>query len=289
MDPQQRLTLELGWEALEDAGIAPSALTGTQTGIFVGAIADDYAELAPTRPPRRRPAPSPARSAASSPTGVSYALGLRGPSMTVDTGQSSSLVAVHLACESLRRGESTLALAGGVSLNLGPRPRAGAGEARRAVARRALLHLRRARQRVRARRGRRRRRAQAARARGRRRRPDLLRHPRQRRQQRRRRRRADGTRAGRAGAAAASAPTATPGSRPATCSTSSSTAPARRWATRSRPAALGAVLGAGRAARRPLVVGSAKTNVGHLEGGGGHRRAAEGGAGHRARRGARRA
>lgn len=121
MDPQQRLALELGWEALEDAGLPPTGLAGQRSGVFVGVIADDYAALS-------------ARLGADalgphSMTGlhrsmianrVSYVLGLRGPSMTVDTGQSSSLVSVHLACESLRTGESTVALAGGINLNLLP-------------------------------------------------------------------------------------------------------------------------------------------------------------------------
>jgi acyl transferase domain-containing protein/NADPH:quinone reductase-like Zn-dependent oxidoreductase/acyl carrier protein len=119
MDPQQRLILELSWEAFEDAGIVPGALAGSQTGVFVGAISSDYADLL-----RQRGAEALTRHAL---TGthrgiianrVSYALGLRGPSLTVDAAQSSALVAVHLACESLRRGESTLALAGGVNLNI---------------------------------------------------------------------------------------------------------------------------------------------------------------------------
>ncbi|MFF1506448.1 SDR family NAD(P)-dependent oxidoreductase [Streptomyces sp. NPDC058326] len=121
MDPQQRLVLELAWEALEDARIVPAALADTDTGVFVGAIADDYATLTH--------AAGPGATSAHTVTGlhrgiianrVSYVLGLRGPSMVVDTAQSSSLVAVHLACESLRRGESTVALAGGVNLNLAP-------------------------------------------------------------------------------------------------------------------------------------------------------------------------
>ena len=92
---------------------------------------------------------------------VSYTLGLRGPSMTVDAGQSSSLVAVHLAVESLRRGESSVALAGGVNLNLARGEHAQRGQVRRPVARRPLLHLRRARERVRPGRGRRDRRVEA--------------------------------------------------------------------------------------------------------------------------------
>uniref|UniRef100_UPI003D70BCF1 type I polyketide synthase n=1 Tax=Streptomyces chumphonensis TaxID=1214925 RepID=UPI003D70BCF1 len=121
MDPQQRLMLELGWEGLEDAGIVPHSLTDRSTGVFVGAIGDDYATLL-----HRQGAQA---IGAHSATGlhrsiianrISYALRLTGPSMTVDTGQSSSLVAVHLACESLRTGESEIALAGGVNLNLVP-------------------------------------------------------------------------------------------------------------------------------------------------------------------------
>ncbi|MFJ1584957.1 SDR family NAD(P)-dependent oxidoreductase [Streptomyces sp. NPDC088197] len=139
MDPQQRLALELGWEALEDAGLAalhPASRTGTPEaasaahrrkaarrpvayGVFLGVIADDYATLS------ARSGPATAHTL----TGlhrslvanrISYALGLNGPSLTVDAGQSSSLVSVHLACESLRSGESAVALAGGVNLNLVP-------------------------------------------------------------------------------------------------------------------------------------------------------------------------
>ncbi|MFE0175587.1 type I polyketide synthase, partial [Streptomyces sp. NPDC059002] len=121
MDPQQRLVLELAWEALENAGILPGDLRGTRTGVFAGAMLDDYATLLHR-----------AGAAAIGPftsTGlhrgiianrVSYQLGLRGPSLVVDTGQSSALVAVHQACESLRKGESTLAIAGGVNLILAP-------------------------------------------------------------------------------------------------------------------------------------------------------------------------
>ncbi|MEK9524688.1 SDR family NAD(P)-dependent oxidoreductase [Streptomyces venezuelae] len=121
MDPQQRLVLELAWEALEDSGIVPADLADTATGVFMGAIADDYAALTH--------AAGPAATSAHTVTGlhrgiianrVSYVLGLRGPSMVIDTAQSSALVAVHLACESLRRGESVVALAGGVNLNLAP-------------------------------------------------------------------------------------------------------------------------------------------------------------------------
>ncbi|WP_327091577.1 acyltransferase domain-containing protein [Nonomuraea sp. NBC_01738] len=118
MDPQQRLMLELGWEALESA-LTPPGGTGVHAGVFIGAIGDDYAALA-----HRLGASAVTQHTV---TGlnrglianrVSYALGLRGPSMTVDAAQASSLVAVHLACEALRRGECDIALAGGVSLIL---------------------------------------------------------------------------------------------------------------------------------------------------------------------------
>ncbi|MBT2897688.1 SDR family NAD(P)-dependent oxidoreductase [Streptomyces sp. McG3] len=119
MDPQQRLLLELGWEALEDAGFVPADLRGEHLGVFVGAMASDYATIAARAGVVSR----------HSLTGLnrgllanrlSYVLGLRGPSLAVDTGQSSSLVAVHLACESLRSGESEVALAAGVNLILTP-------------------------------------------------------------------------------------------------------------------------------------------------------------------------
>ncbi|MFZ1153777.1 MAG: type I polyketide synthase, partial [Solirubrobacteraceae bacterium] len=121
MDPQQRLTLELCWEALEDAGILPAKLTSDRAGVFVGAISSDYADLMQSEGGEaitRHALTGLHRGMIAN--RVSYTLGLRGPSMTVDTGQSSSLVAVHLACESLRRGESELALACGVQLNISP-------------------------------------------------------------------------------------------------------------------------------------------------------------------------
>ncbi|MEU5423912.1 beta-ketoacyl synthase N-terminal-like domain-containing protein, partial [Streptomyces sp. NPDC020667] len=121
MDPQQRLLLELSWEALEDAGIRPPALARSRTGVFVGAFWDDYTHVL-----RRQARDAVTRHTM---TGVhrsilanriSYTYHLTGPSLTVDTAQSSSLVAVHLACESLRNGESELAFAGGVSLICSP-------------------------------------------------------------------------------------------------------------------------------------------------------------------------
>ncbi|MFC7532066.1 SDR family NAD(P)-dependent oxidoreductase, partial [Actinoplanes sp. GCM10030250] len=127
MDPQQRLVLELAWEALESGGIVPTALAGSRTGVFVGAMRDDYAALLYGAGPdavTQHTITGLTRGIIAN--RVSYRLGLRGPSMTVDTAQSSSLTAVHLACESLRHGESELALAGGVNLNLLPEGALGA-------------------------------------------------------------------------------------------------------------------------------------------------------------------
>ncbi|NEC91815.1 type I polyketide synthase [Streptomyces sp. SID12501] len=121
LDPQQRLLLELGWEALEHAGTVPATLGGSRTGVFVGALADDWARLVQEHGPDGvTPHTFTGVQRSLLANRVSYTLGLRGPSLTVDTGQSSSLVAVHLAVESLRRGECTVALAGGVNLVLSP-------------------------------------------------------------------------------------------------------------------------------------------------------------------------
>ncbi|MET8161902.1 beta-ketoacyl synthase N-terminal-like domain-containing protein [Sphaerisporangium sp. NPDC005289] len=120
MDPQQRLVLELAWEALEDARIPPARLAATSAGVYVGAIAADYAALVA----RGGPAAVTRHTLTGLNRGlmanrVSHLLGLRGPSLTVDSAQSSSLVAVHLAAESLRSGESAVAIAAGVHLNIG--------------------------------------------------------------------------------------------------------------------------------------------------------------------------
>jgi len=119
MDPQQRLLLEVSWEALERTGIPVNQLKGTQTGVFIGIVGSEYALL-----PRESVAVNPYRltgSLSNMASGrISYTLGVHGPSISLDTACSSSLVAVHLACESLRRRECTLALAGGVSLLLAP-------------------------------------------------------------------------------------------------------------------------------------------------------------------------
>ncbi|MBB4787231.1 type I polyketide synthase, partial [Streptomyces rapamycinicus] len=120
MDPQQRLVLELAWEALEEAGIVPASLHGTTTGVYLGVMGDDYARLTFGDPdgPSAYSATGVYRSIIAN--RVSHFLGVHGPSLTVDAGQSSSLVAVHLAVESLRRGECDTALVGGVSLIADP-------------------------------------------------------------------------------------------------------------------------------------------------------------------------
>ncbi|MFD7862993.1 SDR family NAD(P)-dependent oxidoreductase [Streptomyces sp. NPDC059783] len=119
LDPQQRLMLELAWEAFEDARIVAADLSGSATGVFVGAMRDDYAHLlarAGRDAVNHHTMPGVSRGVIAN--RVSHLFGLHGPSLVLDTGQASSLVAVHTAMESLRRGETTLALAGGVNLNL---------------------------------------------------------------------------------------------------------------------------------------------------------------------------
>jgi acyl transferase domain-containing protein len=122
LDPQQRLVLEVAWEALEHAGQAPTALRDSSTGVFVGIGGSDFMHLELEQGDLRD-----VDAYIGSGGGLcfasgrlSYVLGLRGPSLAVDTACSSSLVAVHLACQSLRQGECDLALAGGVHVMLSP-------------------------------------------------------------------------------------------------------------------------------------------------------------------------
>ena len=120
MDPQQRLVLQCAWESLERAGIDPTSIRGTRAGMFFGAEAGEYG-------PRLHDAPDGmdaylmTGNAPSLISGrVAYVFGTEGPAITVDTACSAALVAVHLACQSLRSGESSLALAGGVAVMGGP-------------------------------------------------------------------------------------------------------------------------------------------------------------------------
>ncbi|MFD1049927.1 beta-ketoacyl synthase N-terminal-like domain-containing protein, partial [Kibdelosporangium lantanae] len=106
MDPQQRILLEVAWETVERAGVAATSLKGSDTGVFTGVMYHDYGQ---------------AGNGASMVSGrLAYSFGFEGPAVSVDTACSSSLVALHLACQSLRLGECSLALAGGVTVMATP-------------------------------------------------------------------------------------------------------------------------------------------------------------------------
>jgi len=122
MDPQQRLLLEVVWEAIENAGIKPRSLSGSNGGVFIGLMNGDYASLISSAEDIQGiNAYIGSGNAFSAAVGrISYTFGLRGPSIPFDTACSSSLVAIDSACQSLRRGNCSMALAGGVNLMLSP-------------------------------------------------------------------------------------------------------------------------------------------------------------------------
>ncbi|MFD5008361.1 SDR family NAD(P)-dependent oxidoreductase [Streptomyces chartreusis] len=122
MDPQQRLLLEISWEAIERAGLDATTLRGSRTGVFMGTNGQDYAHLVLRSLSDADGEVGSGIGAGALSGRLSYTLGLEGPALTVDTACSSSLVALHLACQSLRGGESTLALAGGVNVMATPGP-----------------------------------------------------------------------------------------------------------------------------------------------------------------------
>jgi len=120
MDPQQRLVLETSWAALEDAAIDPERLAGSATGVYLGVSSQDYGSFLPGFAAEYEGLRMTGSLTSVISGRVSYALGLQGPGVTVDTACSSSLVALHLACQALRSGECSLALAGGVTVLSSP-------------------------------------------------------------------------------------------------------------------------------------------------------------------------
>ncbi|MCU1647869.1 MAG: eryA 1 [Nocardia sp.] len=116
MDPQQRMVLETSWQALESAGIDPTVLRESDTGVYIGATGGDYTYLIPGRSDLDPGDVAMGVNQSALAGRVSYVLGLQGPTMSIDTAGSSSLVATHLAAQALAAGESSLALVGGVSI-----------------------------------------------------------------------------------------------------------------------------------------------------------------------------
>ncbi|GGC48558.1 type I polyketide synthase [Chelatococcus reniformis] len=122
VDPRQRLILETAWEALEDAGIATDSLARSRTSVVIGTLTNDYNQLITADNRWVSASTGTGTSTSIIANRVSYLLDLRGPSLTVDTACSGSLMALHLAAQTLRNGEASLALCGGVAVNLVPAP-----------------------------------------------------------------------------------------------------------------------------------------------------------------------
>lgn len=231
MDPQQRIALEVACAAVEDARRSTASLAGTRTGVFMGAMWQEYPLFTQGAAEAIHAHSAIGWDNSVIPSRIAYALGLRGPAMAVATASSSSLVAVHLAVQSLRSGESDFALAAWRQPDAAPEHLGGHDETRHAEPCRPVPGLRRRRRRLRAGRGLRRSRAAPAVRRARRRRPRLRAGARQRGQQRRRDRRTDRPRPRGADGGAALGVGERRLSRRVRWRTSRRTARARRWAT----------------------------------------------------------
>src|SRR5438094_3315646 len=122
MDPQQRLLLELAWHAIEDAGITSGRLSGSTTGVYIGASTTDYSDLRTGDPASADSYFMTGNTLSVLANRISYIFDLRGPSLTIDTACSSSLVALHHACEAIRSKRVATAIVGGINLLLAPYP-----------------------------------------------------------------------------------------------------------------------------------------------------------------------